>query len=285
MGLDLHRIPPGIDLDLAHVSTNDTFPAAGGRKTTRTATRILTSQLSELQQLLWATGQEKLLVVLQGIDASGKGGVIKHVFYKTNPSGVKVTSFRVPTPDERARDYLWRVHDHVPAAGEIGIFDRSHYEDVLAARVVGNLPEQKWLERFEHIRAFEKMLTDEGTTIVKVFLHISKEEQERRLVKRLNNYKKHWKFSLSDLHTRHRWDEYQQVFAETINQTNTDHAPWYVVPADYKWYRNWAVANIVVQTLQNMTLYWPRLDEQVLEAISKGEILRLPDGRLALPSD
>ena len=207
--------------------------------------------------MLWARQQERVLVVLQGIDTSGKGGTVQKVFGagEARPA-CRVTSFNAPTEDELARDYLWRVHANVPAKGEIGVFDRSHYEDVLAVRVLELVPEEQWRRRYDHINDFERLLTDEGTTIVKVFLHISKDEQKARLQARLDEPTKRWKFKTSDLEARARWDDWETAFEEAIEQTSTEHAPWYVVPADKKWYRDWAVASIMVAVLER---HGPRL--------------------------
>ncbi len=253
----LHRIEPRSRVDLARIDTADTSAAPGDKDITRAATVPLVDRLAELQEVLWARRQERVLVVLQGIDTSGKGGTVAHVFGGVNPAGLKVTSFKAPSETELERDYLWRVHANVPAAGEIGVFDRSHYEDVLAVRVLGLVPEARWRRRFQHINAFEQLLHDEGTTVVKVLLHLSKDEQKQRLQARLVEPHKHWKFQIGDLDARARWDDYQVAFAEAVAQTATDHAPWYVIPADKKWYRNWAVATILVETLEAMDLTWP----------------------------
>jgi PPK2 family polyphosphate:nucleotide phosphotransferase len=256
----LHRVTPGRPVDLGAIDPADTSAAPGGQGRTKEASLQLVERLAALQEILWARGQERVLVVLQGIDTSGKGGTVEHVFGAVNPAGLKVTSFKAPSESERARDYLWRVHANVPAAGEIGVFDRSHYEDVLAVRVLGLVPEARWRARFEHIAAFERMLADEGTTIVKLLLHISKDEQKRRLEARLDRPEKHWKFRPEDLDARKQWDDYQVAFADAVTRTATEHAPWYVIPADKKWYRNWAVASIMVATLEAMGLRWPEAD-------------------------
>lgn len=259
----LHRIDPGHRVDLAAIDTADASAAPGDKETTKASTVPLVERLAELQEVLWARSQEKVLVVLQGIDTSGKGGTVAHVFGGVNPAGLRVTSFNAPSEDELARDYLWRIHANVPADGEIGVFDRSHYEDVLAVRVLGLVPEERWRKRYDHINAFEQTLSDEGTTIVKVLLHISKDEQKRRLESRLAEPRKHWKFKLSDLDARARWDDYQAAFAEAVERTTAEHAPWYVIPADRKWYRDWAVASILVATLEAMDLTWPEPDEDL----------------------
>jgi PPK2 family polyphosphate:nucleotide phosphotransferase len=253
----LHRIEPGAKVDLSLIDPADTSAAPGDKEATAVHLWDLAVRLADLQDLLWARRQERVLVVLQGMDTSGKGGTVKKVLGAVNPSGLRVTSFNAPSEDELARDYLWRVHANVPAAGEIGVWDRSHYEDVLAVRVQELVPEKRWRRRYDHIAAFEQMLADEGTTIVKVMLHISPDEQKERLQARLDDPQKHWKFRLSDLDSRARWEDYQAAFEEAIERTSTDDAPWHVVPADKKWYRNWAVASILVATLEHLDLSWP----------------------------
>jgi PPK2 family polyphosphate:nucleotide phosphotransferase len=256
----LHRVDPGAAVDLASLDPADTAAAPGKKAETRAATVPLATRLGELQDVLWARQQHRVLVVLQGIDTSGKGGTVRKVFGAVNPAGLRVSSFNVPTEDERARDYLWRVHARVPAAGEIGVFDRSHYEDVLAVRVLGLAPEHQWRRRYDHINEFERLLTDEGTTVVKLFLHLSRDEQRARLEARLTDPTKRWKFKTSDLEARARWDEWEAAFEEAIARTSTEHAPWHVVPADRKWYRDWAVASIMVGVLEGLGLTWPEPD-------------------------
>lgn len=257
----LHRIEPGRPPGLAGLDAADTSAAPGDKEVTRAAIEPLAERLAELQTLLWARQSEKVLVVLQGIDTSGKGGTVEHVFGRVNPAGLRVTSFNAPTEDELARDYLWRVHAQVPAKGEIGVFDRSHYEDVLAVRVLELVPEAQWRRRYDHINDFERLLVDEGTTVVKVFLHLSKDEQKARLQARLDEPHKRWKFKRSDLDARARWDDWEAAFEEAITRTGADHAPWYVIPADKKWYRDWAVATIMVGVLEGMALTWPEPDD------------------------
>jgi PPK2 family polyphosphate:nucleotide phosphotransferase len=217
----------------------------------------LNLRLEELQELLYADGSRRLLVVLQATDTGGKDGTITAVFEGVNPLGVKVASFKKPTPLELEHDYLWRVHPHVPGNGEIVIFNRSHYEDVLVVRVRELVGETTWRRRFDHIRAFEQMLVDEGTTILKFFLHISKDEQRQRLQDRIDDPTKHWKFSLGDLEERKRWDLYQDAYEEAITRTSTEAAPWYVIPANRKWYRNIVVARVLIETLEGLDLKYP----------------------------
>jgi len=253
--MDRYRIAPGATVRLAEWDPRDD----GGldRKAAEKQTKRLNKRLEELQELLYAEGKHKVLVVLQATDTGGKDGTIRHVFDGTNPQGVKVASFKKPTPQELAHDYLWRVHARTPGSGEIVIFNRSHYEDVLVVRVHDLVPEERWSRRYDHINAFERTLTDEGTTIVKFFLHISKAEQAERLQARLDDPTKHWKFSVGDLGERKRWDDYQAAFEEMLSRTSQPAAPWYVVPADRKWYRNLVVASVLVETLEGMAMSYP----------------------------
>jgi PPK2 family polyphosphate:nucleotide phosphotransferase len=209
-----------------------------------------------------------LLVVLQAMDGGGKDGTIKHVFRGMNPVGARVASFRVPSEEEASHDFLWRVHRHTPAGGEVVVFNRSHYEDVLVVRVHGLVPESVWRPRYRHINAFEEILAAAGTEVVKLFLHISKEEQADRFRARLSDPAKRWKFRRGDLDERKRWDDYQVAYAEAIERTSTVAAPWFVIPADHKWYRNWAVSRVVLETLEAMNPQYPHeedLDGVVVE--------------------
>ena len=251
----IYRATPPIDL--SSFDTRDTTLFDDGKKAGKKAHKDLNARLEVLQEQLYAQGRHRLLVVLQATDTGGKDGTIRRVFEGVNPQGVDVASFKKPTPEELAHDYLWRVHKHVPGDGRITIFNRSHYEDVLVVRVHDLVPEERWSKRYEHIRSFEQMLVDEGTTILKFFLHISKEEQKERLEARLENPDKHWKFSLGDLDERKRWDDYQQAFETMINETSTPDAPWYVVPADRKWYRDLVISSTIVRTLESLGVDWP----------------------------
>jgi PPK2 family polyphosphate:nucleotide phosphotransferase len=214
-------------------------------------------KLADLQEVLYAQSKHALLIVFQALDTGGKDGAIKHVFSGVNPQGCTVTSFKQPTKLEAAHDFLWRVHAAVPAKGIIGIFNRSHYEDVLVTRVHELVPKSVWSKRYDRINHFERMLSDEGTTIIKFFLHISKEEQKRRLNARVDDPDKHWKFDANDLKERQMWDDYQRAFEDAITKCSTDCAPWYVVPADHKWFRNWVLSDIITRTLGKMDLKYP----------------------------
>jgi PPK2 family polyphosphate:nucleotide phosphotransferase len=212
----------------------------------------LVEELSLLHNRLYAEASRSLLLILQGLDASGKDGTIKSVLTGVNPQGCRIVSFKQPTTTELAHDYLWRVHTACPERGEIGIFNRSHYEDVVAARVRGLVPKDVWSRRPHHIREFERMLVDEGTTVVKVFLHASRDAQAKRLRERIANPEKAWKFRRSDLDDRARWDQYMSAYEDVIGETSTERAPWYVVPADHNWVRNLFVARIVVEALRRI---------------------------------
>ncbi len=256
--IDQFRVPTGKSLDLAARDPQQT-PGwdPDDKDGAKDRVKVLNDRLEELQELLWAQGRERVLVVLQAMDAGGKDGTIKHVFDGVNPSGVKVASFKKPSSRELARDYLWRIHREVPADGELVIFNRSHYEDVLVVRVENLVPEERWQRRYDHIRDFETMLADEGTTIVKLFLHISKGEQRERLQERLDRPEKHWKFDPADLGPRSKWDQYQKAFEDALARTSTETAPWYVVPANRKWYRNLIISEILVQTLEGLEMTFP----------------------------
>ena len=217
----------------------------------------LGARIDELQDALYAEGRRALLIVLQGRDTSGKDGTVRKVFGPLDPLGITITSFKVPTPVELAHDFLWRVHQAVPPKGTIGVFNRSHYEDVLVVRVHGLVPEPVWRARYEQINQFERILTENGVTILKFFLHISRHEQRERLLARLEDPTKYWKFSPGDLKERERWDEYTSAYEEALSRTSTAAAPWYVVPADKKYLRDLLVAQVVADTLERMDPRYP----------------------------
>ena len=223
----------------------------------RALTAELTGQVARLQEKLYASRQKKLLLILQGMDTSGKDGTVRALFSQINPMGLRAAGFVAPTERERAHDFLWRVHPHVPGRGEIAIFNRSHYEDVLVPRVNGELDDEARERRFAQIRDFERMLAETGTTIMKVFLHISKDEQRKRLQERLDDPEKHWKFDPNDLGAREQWGDYRRAYEDAIRATDADHAPWYIVPADSKTHRNLIIANLLLETMQGMDLDWP----------------------------
>jgi PPK2 family polyphosphate:nucleotide phosphotransferase len=215
-------------------------------------------KLAHLQNKLWAQHEHAVLIVLQAMDAGGKDGTIRHVMSGVNPQGCSVTSFKQPTQKELDHDFLWRIHQATPPVGSIGIFNRSHYEDVLVARVHNIVPKTIWTKRYRQISEFERMLSRNRTVILKFFLHISREEQERRLQARLSDPEKHWKSSPQDFSEREFWDEYQQAYHDAITETSRGYAPWYVIPADHKWYRNAAISRIIVDTLDELHLQYPQ---------------------------
>ena len=217
-------------------------------------------QLQTLQKKLYAQNKHRVLVVMQAMDTGGKDGCIKHVFSRIDPQGIHVRSFKKPTEEELAHDFLWRVHSKVPTRGQLVIFNRSHYEDIVAVRVKKIFPDEVWKCRQRHVIEFERMLAEEGTTIVKIFLHISKDEQKRRLESRLENPAKHWKINPDDLVDRARWDEFMAAYEDVITKTSTEYAPWYVVPADRKWYRNLCVARIMLDTLKKLNMEFPPIN-------------------------
>ncbi|MFD8009327.1 polyphosphate kinase 2 family protein [Streptomyces sp. NPDC058955] len=259
------RLPPGEPVDLSAYDPRATPGVPDGgpdRKAAgRAATALLAPRLADLQERLYAAStagdRRRLLLVLQGMDTSGKGGTVKHVIGLLNPSGCRIRAFKAPTPEERAHPFLWRVTRALPLPGEIGIFDRSHYEDVLIARVRELVPRAEVERRYEEIDHFERSLADEGVTVVKVFLHLSYEEQRSRLLERLDNPEKHWKFDPADIEERTRWPAYQEAYELALERCSTPGAPWYLVPADRKWYRNWAVSTLLLEHLEALDPQYP----------------------------
>lgn len=217
-----------------------------------------TERIANLQRVFYGDARYAMLIVLQGRDASGKDGTIRHVFSAVNPQACEVTSFKVPTDAERHHDFLWRIHQRVPARGVIGIFNRSHYEDVLVARVHNLVPKAVWSRRYDDINAFESLLAEQGVVIVKCFLHISKEEQKERFEDRINDKDKQWKLSAADFAERKYWGAYQKAFEDALSKCSTERAPWYVIPADKKWFRNLAVCRILVETLEGLRMKFPK---------------------------
>ncbi|MFH1299571.1 MAG: polyphosphate kinase 2 family protein [Planctomycetota bacterium] len=217
----------------------------------------LRSRLRELQELLFADGRSSLLICLQGMDTGGKDGTINHILGAMNPQGCRVQSFRQPSAHELSHDFLWRIHQAAPARGEVAIFNRSHYEDVLIVRVHNLVPQEVWSRRYDQINAFENSLVEHGTHILKFYLHISKEEQLKRFKKRLDDPTKHWKISEADYKERLYWDDYVAAYEEALSRCSTERAPWFIIPADYKWFRNLAVARIVVEHLEGLKLQQP----------------------------
>jgi PPK2 family polyphosphate:nucleotide phosphotransferase len=246
---------PGSTVKLANFDAD--FVADFDKVTAKAEEKKLEERLATLQEKLYAEGKQSLLIVLQAMDAGGKDSTIKNVFDNMNPQGVRVTSFKVPTAQELAHDFLWRIHQAVPPKGYIGIFNRSHYEDVLVVRVNRLVPRDVWRKRYDHINNFERMLVDNGTRILKIYLHINKDEQRQRFQERLDNPEKHWKFSTGDLAVREQWDEYMKAYQDVLTHCNTDYAPWYVVPANRKWYRDLVITRTLVETLEDMNPQYP----------------------------
>jgi PPK2 family polyphosphate:nucleotide phosphotransferase len=265
---DLLRVPSG-PVDLSALDTRATPGFEGDKAAGRASLAALSPRLSDLQERLHAEGvsggSRRLLLILQGMDTSGKGGVIRHVVGQVDPQGCAITSFKAPTREELAHDFLWRIRRRLPGPGKLGVFDRSHYEDVLIVRVHNLVPRTTWMRRYAAINRFEARLADDDVRVVKVFLHISKEEQRQRLLARLDDPTKLWKFNPHDVDERASWADYQEAYAAALERCNNDTAPWYRVPADRKWYRDWAVANLLVEHLEDMKLPWPKPDFDIEE--------------------
>jgi PPK2 family polyphosphate:nucleotide phosphotransferase len=260
--IDRIRVEPGSKPHLSHRDPGGDL-GLDGKESAYARLDELRVTLETLQQRLFAESRHSILLVLQGLDASGKDGIIRRVFEGVNPQSCRVVSFRAPTSTELAHDYLWRVHAAAPARGEIGIFNRSHYEDVVTVRLLGLAPERVWKRRPAHIVEWERMLVDEGTSIVKVFLNVSKEEQRQRLQERIDDPEKRWKFRKGDLDVRARFDEYLAAYDEVIEQTSTADAPWYVVPADHNWVKATAVAQLLVHALERIDPQLPPPEEGI----------------------
>ena len=260
---------PQAPVSLADLDPRATALAPGNKTATRTAAQAAGEQLAGLQEALYAEGiggsERRVLLVLQGMDTSGKGGVIKHVIGAVNPQGSRIESFKKPTPEELAHHFLWRIRRAVPLPGLIGIFDRSHYEDVLIARVRRLVPVTTWEKRYAEINRFERRLIEDGVQIIKCFLHISADVQKERLLARLDDPQKQWKFNPGDVDERRRWPAYTKAYEAVLDRTSTESAPWYVVPSDRKWYRNWAIGQLLLETLTEMDPQFPEIDYDVAE--------------------
>ncbi|HEY8817421.1 MAG TPA: PPK2 family polyphosphate kinase [Candidatus Limnocylindrales bacterium] len=252
---DAFRVKPGKRVRLEKLDPGATY--GHDKISAVAATALQMARLRDLQDRLWAESKHSVLVVLQGIDAAGKDGTIAKVVEAFNPQGCPVTSFKVPTAEELAHDFLWRVHQRTPGLGEIGIFNRSHYEDVLVVRVHHLVPKEVWSKRYDDINAFERTLTEGGTTIVKFFLTIDRDEQRRRIQERYDDPKKRWKFKMADLDERKLWDDYQKAFDDALSKTSTAVAPWYVIPANRHWFRNLAVATILADVIADLKPDYP----------------------------
>ena len=256
-----YRVKPDSKVNLKKWDPNEKGKFDGGKEEGQAALAVVNARLEELQELLYAEGKQKILIVLQAMDTAGKDGTIRHVFDGVNPQGVKVASFKKPTPEELSHDYLWRIHQQTPGRGEMTIFNRSHYEDVLVVRIHDLVPKGVWSKRYRHINEFERMLAEEGTTILKFFLHIDLDEQKERLQARLDEPHKSWKFAKGDLAERKLWPEYMQAYEDVLRKTSTEWAPWHIIPANRKWYRNLVIASTIVETLEGLNMEYPEAEE------------------------
>jgi len=270
-------------ISLKDFDPDETSEYKGSKNKAKEELTKIVSEISQLQEKLYAEGKQKLLVIIQTTDTGGKDGTIRAIFSGVNPQGVKVSSFKVPTPIEMAHDYLWRIHQVTPGKGEIAVFNRSHYEDVLAVRVHNLVPEKVWSKRYQHIVEFEQLLTDEGTTILKFYLHISKEQQAVRLIERIMDPTKTWKFNPGDMGERKLWNDYQKAYEDVLNKTSSPEAPWYLIPANRNWYRNLLVATIIRDTLKGLNCSYPENKEDLKPyyAVLKAE---LDKAKIPLPT-
>jgi PPK2 family polyphosphate:nucleotide phosphotransferase len=257
--IDCSPVPVDKPIHLADHDPGETSGLAKSEVQKQTQANL--EQMTELQELMYAESKHALLIVLQAMDAGGKDSTIRHVMDGFNPQGCQVIGFGVPTAQELAHDFLWRIHPHVPRRGYVSIFNRSHYEDVLAVRVLELAPKRVWQARYDHINHFEHLLADSGVTILKFFLHISKDEQKKRFQERLDRREKNWKFNPSDLQTRSRWEDYMRAFEDAIGRCNHSWAPWYIVPANHKWYRNLFISSVIVKALKKMDMHYPPAPE------------------------
>ncbi len=259
--LEKYLVKPGSKVDLRKIDPDDkSLYDEGGKEDSLEDFGELQEELRQLQKVLYAQNKHRILVVIQAMDTGGKDGCVKNVFSGVDPQGIIVRPFKKPNEEELSRDFLWRIHERVPKNGQLVVFNRSHYEDIIAVKVKKIFPEKVWKQRFRHVIEFERMLAEEGTTIVKIYLHISKEEQKERLESRLENPDKHWKFNPDDLKDRALWDNFMETYEDLLPRTSTEHAPWYVVPANRKWYRNLVVARIMVDTLKKLDMKFPEID-------------------------
>jgi len=261
--LKRYLVKPGTKVKLSEWDADDQGEFRGNKDEARIEVKKLNDRLEELQELLYAEHKHQVLVILQAMDTGGKDGAIRHVFEGVNPQGTRVANFKEPSQEELDHDYLWRVHKQVPGKGELTIFNRSHYEEVLIVRVHKLVPEEVWKRRYDQINAFEQMLAETGTTILKFYLHIDKDEQKKRLQARLDHTDKHWKFRKGDLAERKLWPEYMQAYEDVLNKTSTDQAPWYIVPANHKWYRDLVISSVLVETLEGLKMKFPEPEEDL----------------------
>jgi PPK2 family polyphosphate:nucleotide phosphotransferase len=265
MVMDRYRIKPGSKVILKDFDPNDKGDWQDRKEEGKAELLKLNQELSNLQELLYAGQKHHLLVVIQAMDTGGKDGTIRAVFEGVNPQGVRVANFKAPSAAELAHDYLWRVHAQVPARGELVVFNRSHYEDVLVVRVHNLVPPAVWKKRYDQINEFERLLIEEGTTILKFYLHIDLDEQKARLIERIEDPRKQWKFNPGDLEERKLWNQYMAAFEEMLEKTSTRDAPWYAIPANANWYRNLVVASIIVKTLEGLKMEYPKPAEAIAQ--------------------
>ncbi len=265
--MSFYKVKPGVEIKLADWNPEDDQFFRGKKDDAQEMFKSLNGELETLQELLYAERKHRLLIVLQGMDTAGKDGVIRKVFEGVNPQGVKVASFKVPTSEELDHDYLWRIHKQVPGKGEMVIFNRSHYEDVLVVRVHNLVSADIWSRRYDQINAFEKLLAEEGTTILKFYLHIDKAEQKQRLQDRLADASKQWKFNVGDLKERAIWEDYQNAYEAVLSKTSTEWAPWYIVPANRKWYRDLVISQVLVDCLKGLDMRYPEAKDDLSQIV------------------
>jgi len=261
--MHVYQVQKGKKISLSDYDPDDTKLWESDKKEAKKTTKGFREELINLQRLLYAEQKHKVLIILQAMDGGGKDGTIRSIFKGVNPQGVRVASFKVPTPEEIGHDYLWRIHKQTPKSGEIVIFNRSHYEDVLVVRIHQLVSEKVWKKRFEQIQNFEKILSDEGTTILKFFLHISKDEQKKRFIERIEIPEKQWKFNPRDIDERKLWDDYMRAYEDALTKTSTAHAPWYVIPANRNWYRDYVIIKIITETLRKLKMTYPKPVENI----------------------
>ena len=258
-----YLVPPKAQVSLSDWDPDDTGKFRGDKQQALLASEELREKLDDLQELLYVEHRHKVLVVFQAMDTGGKDGAIRHLFKGLDPNGARVANFKEPTEEEKDHDFLWRVHRQVPSNGELVLFNRSHYEEVLIARVHQLVSPEVWSKRYGQINDFEQMLAENGTTILKFYLHIDRGEQRQRLQARLDEPNKRWKFRLSDLQDRKLWGEYVKAYEDVVNKTSTDSAPWYIVPANHKWYRDFVVSSVLVNTLEGLQMKYPEPEESL----------------------
>lgn len=255
--MERYRVKPDENIKLKDWDPDSQKGFDGDKAAGEALLKKQNQELDNLQDKLYAEGKHKILIVLQGMDTSGKDGVIRNVFEGVNPQGVRIANFKAPTPEELGHDYLWRIHKQTPQRGEIVVFNRSHYEDVLVVRVHSLVPETVWKKRYQQINEFERILVEEGTTILKYFLYISFEEQKEQLQERLDDPKKHWKFNPGDLEERKLWPQYIEAYEEVLSRTSTKYAPWFIVPSNRRWFQRLLVSSMLVETLKKLDMKYP----------------------------